>query len=177
MGFPVRAAARAVASPPALTIGYEAFSSRQRRKGEDDATSSARFCADQPDDGQRSQYDLRVRLRRGCPATPRHQVAHARQRLGLLGRILCIERPRDRRYCSTESAAFLLPQYLAWPENVRWTCPSGWWLGFYSHCLSTCPRARRSTSARATDCAGKRAFGNRVAAWPKLAPDRCFGYI
>ena len=35
MGYPVRAAARAVASPPALTIGYEAFSSRQRRKGED----------------------------------------------------------------------------------------------------------------------------------------------
>ena len=102
MGYPVRAAARAVASPPALTIGYEAFSSRQRRKGEDDATSSVRFCADQPDEGQRSQYDLRVRLRRGCPATPRHQVAHARQRLGLLGRILCIERPRDRRYCSTE---------------------------------------------------------------------------
>ena len=26
---------------------------------------------------------------------------------------------------------------------------------------------------RATDCAGKRAFGNRVAAWPKLAPYRC----
>ena len=85
MGYPVRAAARAVASPPALTIGYEALSSRQRRKGEDDATSSARFCADQPDEGQRSQYDLRVRLRRGCPATPRHQVAHARQRLGLQG--------------------------------------------------------------------------------------------
>ena len=21
------------------------------------------------------------------------------------------------------------------------------------------------------------AFGNRVAAWPKLVPDRCFGYI
>ena len=32
-------------------------------------------------------------------------------------------------------------------------------------------------SARAADCAGKRAFGNRVAAWPKLAPDRRFGYI
>ena len=102
MGYPVRAATRAVASPPALTIGYEAVSSRQRRKGEDDAASSARFCADQPDEGQRSQYDLRVRLRRGCPATPRHQVAHARQRLGLHGRILCNERPRDRRYCSTE---------------------------------------------------------------------------
>ena len=28
-----------------------------------------------------------------------------------------------------------------------------------------------------TDCAGKRAFGNRVAAWPKLAPDGRFGYI
>ena len=31
------------------------------------------------------------------------------------------------------------------------------------------------TSARATDCAGKRAFGNRVAARPKLAPDERFG--
>ena len=32
-------------------------------------------------------------------------------------------------------------------------------------------------SARATDCARKRAFGNRIAAWPKLAPDQLFGYI
>ena len=31
-------------------------------------------------------------------------------------------------------------------------------------------------SARATDCAGKRAFGNRVAASPKLAPDPLGGY-
>ena len=37
--------------------------------------------------------------------------------------------------------------------------------------------AARGTSARATDCARKRAFGNRVAAWPKLAPDQRFGYI
>ena len=77
----------------------------------------------------------------------------------------------------TNSAAILLVRYLAWPENVRWTSPSGRLLGFCSHFLSICPRARRSTSARATDSARKRAFGNRVAAWPKLAPDRRFGYI
>ena len=77
----------------------------------------------------------------------------------------------------TNSAAILLSQYTVRSGSHPRSCPSGWWLGFCSHCLSTCPRARRSTSARATDCAGKRAFGNRVAAWPKLAPDRCFGYI
>ena len=80
-------------------------------------------------------------------------------------------------HSSTNSAAILLPQYLSCAHGARGTCPSGWLLGFCSHCLSTCPRARRSTSARATDCAGKRAFGNRVAAWPKLAPDQYFGYI
>ena len=78
---------------------------------------------------------------------------------------------------STNSASFLLPQYTARSQNVRWTCPSGRWLGMCYRCLSTCPRTRRSTSARATDCAGKRAFGNRVAARPKLAPDRRLGYI
>jgi len=45
----------------------------------------------------------------------------------------------------TNSAAFLLAEYLARPGNVRWVCPSGWWLGPCSHCLSTCPRARSST--------------------------------
>ena len=57
---------------------------------------------------------------------------------------------------TTNSAANLLAQYTAWPENVRWTCPSGWWLGWCTHCLSICPRTRRSTSARATACARKR---------------------
>ena len=75
---------------------------------------------------------------------------------------------------TTNSAAILLPQYTAWPENIRWTCPSGWWLSSCSHFLSICPRTPRSTSARATACARKRAFGNRVAAGPKLAPDRRF---
>ena len=76
----------------------------------------------------------------------------------------------------TNSAAILLAQYLSWPENIRWTCPSGRLLGWCPHCLSICPRTRRSTSTRATACARKRAFGNRVEAWPKLAPDRRFGY-
>ena len=38
--------------------------------------------------------------------------------------------------------------------------------------LYTCHRARRGASARATDRARKRAFGNRAAAWPELVPDR-----
>ena len=37
---------------PALTIGYDALSSRQRREGEDDAASSA--WINQPDEGQPS---------------------------------------------------------------------------------------------------------------------------
>jgi len=84
---------------------------------------------------------------------------------------------KTRKAPTTNSAAVLLSRCTAWPENARWTCPSGWWLSSYSHCLSICPRAPRSTSARATACARKRAFGNLVAAWPKLAPDGHFGYI
>ena len=42
-----------------------------------------------------------------------------------------------------------MPQYLAWPGNVRGACPLGELLGPCSHCLFICPRARRSTSARA----------------------------
>ena len=83
----------------------------------------------------------------------------------------------DRVCACTSPSAIQLAGRLAWPEIVHWTCPSGWWLGWFAHFLSTCPRARRSTSARATDCAENRAFGNRVAAWSKLAPDQCFGYI
>jgi hypothetical protein len=64
----------------------------------------------------------------------------------------------------SNSARFVLSQYLARSGNVRWTCPSGQWLVLGSGCSSTCPPARRSTSARAMDCAGKRAFGNRAAA-------------
>ena len=77
----------------------------------------------------------------------------------------------------TNSAAILLAQYLSCAHGARRPCPSGWWLSSCAHCLSTCPRARRSTSARATDGAGKRAFGNPATAWPKLAPDRRVGYI
>ena len=43
--------------------------------------------------------------------------------------------------------------------------------------ISTFPSRSRGTSARATDSARKRAFGNRAAAWPKLAPGRYFGHV
>ena len=56
-------------------------------------------------------------------------------------------------FCSTNSARFALPQCLTRPGNVRWACPSGRWLVLVSGCSSTCPPARRSPSARATDCA------------------------
>ena len=81
---------------------------------------------------------------------------------------LLMRPPRDRlaRHGPASTSSWSMP-----------TCPSGCWLSSCSHSLSPCPRARRGTSARATDCAGKRTFGNRVAAWPKLAPDRYFGYI
>ena len=125
----------------------------------------------------------------GCPPSPmlRGSFAFARRWRRREGKLdVHIRRRRisiNVDYCVcvcvfyTNSAAILLLQYLAWPENVRRACPSGWWLGVCSHLFSICPRTRRCTSARATDCAGKRAFGNRVAAWPKLAPYRCFGYI
>ena len=47
----------------------------------------------------------------------------------------------------TNSALILLRKYTAWPENIRWTCPSGGSLGSCPHFLSICPRACRSTGA------------------------------
>ena len=55
--------------------------------------------------------------------------------------------PDKVNYCPTNSASFLLGECRSCAHGARWTCPSGCWLGFYSHCLSICPRTRRSTSA------------------------------
>ena len=96
---------------------------------------------------------------------------------GALGRSPRVSLSGRSHVSTTNSAAILLSRYIACRRSVRWTFPSGWWLGLCAHCLSICPRTPRSASARATACARKRAFGNPVAAWPKLAPDQLFGYI
>ena len=75
----------------------------------------------------------------------------------------------------TNSASFLLAQYLSCAHGARGTCPSGWWLGFCSHCLSTCPRTRRGTSARATD-SGRRFLAQPLAAAPPLMRTGAPGY-
>ena len=75
--------------------------------------------------------------------------------------------PRCRYYLlillSTNSAAFLLGQYLAWPENVRWACPSGRLLGLCAHFLSICPRAGSAFGLRLAEVAKSGALGWRSA--------------
>ena len=68
-----------------------------------------------------------------------------------------------RRGVSTNSAAILLAQYIACSHSARLACPSGWWLGFCSHCLSTCPRARSAFGLRLAEVAKSGALGRRSA--------------
>ena len=75
---------------------------------------------------------LQARYR--CPSPA---LSGKRRQTKASGLICC-----NRSFAPTNSASFLLSRYLARSGNVRWTCPSGWWLGWCAHCLSTCPRAR-----------------------------------